>query len=544
MGKLTSTISNRSFICTILGAVLVVSAHCTEGQPIVVTGAEEKVDLAGYSLIRQEGLKNGKVMQFASTLTETIGPRLTGSPAAFHANEWTLSAMRELGLEHVHLDDWGEFGLGWTQNSAWAQLVLPSRQPLWIQAGPWSKGTSGTIQAETVLLPLQNAGEVEALGEKINGKIVLLGSPRDVHSIQSGLSKTYSNQDLASLESFDPHSNGFPSEFRDIVTTFGPIARMRFAAVQNLLKYHPLAILEPSRDGAGFAGSGIVFVDNTETLVEKPFSVETALSVPYAVILPEQYNRLARLAAAGTPPSICLNIDATVSDDHSHGFNSVGEIVGTDPKLKNQVVLLGAHLDSWYAGTGATDNAAGVAVALEAMRLLKSLPNPPRRTIRLALWTGEEQGELGSTAYVKAELSNDRSQSERFRTNRELFDAYFNLDNGSGKIRGVYTQGDERLLSIFRDWISPLSDLGVTVISNQVSGSSDGEPFADAGLASFQFLQDPLDYATRTHHSNLDTLDHLDADALEQAAIVEAIFAWNASQRDEKMPRLESQKAK
>jgi Zn-dependent M28 family amino/carboxypeptidase len=270
-----------------------------------------------------------------------------------------------------------------------------------------------------------------------------------------------------------------------------------------------------------------------------------AVSIPYGVVMTEHYGRLARLAQAGVAVTVELNLQTAFSGDHEHGFNTIADIPGTDPKLKDQIVMVGGHLDSWPAGTGATDNGAGAIIAMEAVRILSALNVKPRRTIRIGLWSGEEQGELRSRGYVHAHLDTSSNFANPTITaaplaptrDWEKFDAYYNIDEGGGKIRGIYTQGNYTIAPIFAQWIAPLKDLGVTTVTDRVDIGSDHETFDEDGLPGFEFVQDELDYETRTHHSNLDTVDHLHADDLEQAAIVEAIFLWNTSERDAMLPR-------
>ena len=291
----------------------------------------------------------------------------------------------------------------------------------------------------------------------------------------------------------------------------------------------------------------MILDDNGANLVRPAQLRKNVVSIPYAVVMIEHYNRLARLAQAHVPVTVEVNIQTAFTGDHEHGFNTIAEIPGTDPTVKDQVVMVGGHLDSWISGTGATDNGAGVAVAMEAVRILRSLEVKPKRTIRIALWSGEEQGELGSAGYVQQHLGkfapatgpSSESILGLLTTTKdwETFDAYYNLDEGGGKVRGIYTQGNYAAARIFSQWVAPLRDLGVTTITNRNDDGSDHESFDDVGLPGFAFLQDELDYETRTHHSNLDTDDHLHAADLEQAAIVEAIFLWNTSERAAMMPR-------
>lgn len=315
------------------------------------------------------------------------------------------------------------------------------------------------------------------------------------------------------------------------------------------------AVIEPSRDANSGGGScGTLFDDNGATLGRTPYVADKRVKIPVVVAAIESYGRLYRLAQANVPVSVQLDVETKFTGEHEHAFNTVAEIPGTDPNLKDQVVMLGGHLDSWIAGTGATDNGAGTVVAMEAVRILKSLDIKPRRTIRIALWTGEEQGLFGSKNYVtqhfgsaKTSTAPDQMQLPEFmrrsvgplevKPEQKLISAYFNVDNGSGKIRGIYTQGNAAVAPIFAQWIAPLKDLGVSTITMRNTGGTDHLSFDAVGIPGFQFIQDDLDYESRTHHSNQDVYERLQAADLKQIATVEAIFVYNAAQRDEMMPR-------
>lgn len=326
---------------------------------------------------------------------------------------------------------------------------------------------------------------------------------------------------------------------------------LRKKALELMAQEGVKAIVTPSRDSREGGGTGIIFDDNGANLARSAQLRENAVTIPNAVMMIEHYNRLARMVEQHVPVTIELNIETKFTGDHEHGFDTVAEIPGTDPKLKNEVVMVGGHLDSWISGTGATDNGAGSVVAMEAVRILKALDVKPRRTIRIALWSGEEQGLYGSRGYVKQhfgafpEPPGDpataflRGPSGPLKTTKEweTLDAYYNLDNGTGKIRGVYTQENWAIGPIFRQWIEPLKDLGVSTISYRNTGGTDHLSFDAVGLPGFQYIQDPMDYETRTHHSNMDTVDRDHAADLEQAAVVEAIFLYNTSERDAMMPR-------
>jgi len=521
--------------------------------------ATENIDLTMYSRIRTEGLTHGKVMQFGAALADGIGPRLTGSPNMAKANAWTRDTLTKIGLENAHLEDWGEFGMGWQQINTWARMVSPDPEPLWMQAAPWSPATKGPVSGEVVYVDLANA-DLDKLKGKLAGKIVLLGAMRATPDITEPLFHRYTDAELKEMESVEGDNDARRRAFlgnqtiEQFLAARAKAAALRTQALKMMEEEGVAAIITPSRDGGDGGGTGIIFDDNGANLSRGAQTRENAVTIPNAVMMIEHYNRLARMVSAGVPVTVEVNIDTKFTGDHEHGFDTVAEIPGSDPKLKDQVVMVGGHLDSWISGTGATDNGAGSIVAMEAVRILKALDLHPRRTIRIALWSGEEEGLFGSQGYVKQHFGTfapsatpDPAGTPAFMSrNRgplqttkewETLDAYYNLDNGTGKIRGVYTQGNWAIGPIFAQWIAPLKDLGVTTISYRDTGGTDHLSFDAVGLPGFQFIQDPLDYETRTHHSDMDTYDRLHQGDLEQAAIVEAIFLWNTSQRDAMMPR-------
>jgi hypothetical protein len=333
--------------------------------------------------------------------------------------------------------------------------------------------------------------------------------------------------------------------------------RMRLIdkVAQFFLDEKVAGVIEPSRDARNGGGSGgTLFDDNGATLGRTPYVAEKRVKVPVVVAAIESYGRLYRLTQAHAPVSVELDVETKVSGDHEHAFNTIAEIPGTDPRLKEQVVMVGGHLDSWTAGTGATDNGAGTVAAMEAVRILEALGVKPRRTIRIALWTGEEQGIFGSKGYVtqhfgSAPLSTAPDQLElpefmrsaggplEVKPEHKLISAYFNVDNGTGRIHGVYLQGNGAIAPIFQQWIAPLKDLGVTTLTMRNTGGTDHLSFDAVGIPGFQFIQDMLDYETRTHHSNEDVMERLQPADLKQIATVEAIFLYNSAQRDQMLPR-------
>jgi carboxypeptidase Q len=511
--------------------------------------AMESIDLNMYGRIRAEGMAHGRAMDFASALADGLGPRLTGSPNMKRANEWTRDTLTKMGLENAHLEDWGEFGMGWYQVNTWGRIITPEPEPIWMQAAVWSPSTKGAVSGEIVYVPLRDATEVDALKGTLKGKILMLGAVRPLPELDQPLSFRYTNDELKELEGPNaPHRpTGPPPPNAASRIERRRVVELRMRAAKMAEEEGAAAILLPSHEEGRNVDTGLLLDDNGVELARNAQHRENAVSIPYAVVMTEHYGRLARLAQAHVPVTVEVNIQTAFTGDHEHGFNTIAEIPGTDPRLKEQVVLVGGHLDSWPAGTGATDNGSGAVIAMEAVRILKALGLEPKRTIRIGLWSGEEQGEFGSKGYVHQHLETSAHSDGTAAAGAavplaptkdwELLDAFYNIDEGGGRVRGIYTQGNYEVASIFSQWIAPLKDLGVTTVSNRVYVGSDHESFDNVGLPGFQFVQDELDYETRTHHSNLDTVDHLNAADLEQAAIVEAIFLWNTSQREAMMPR-------
>jgi carboxypeptidase Q len=522
----------------------------TEVQP-----ATESLDMGMYERIRDEGLNHSHVMEFASALMDGIGPRLTGSPNAKRANEWTRDTLTKIGLENAHLEDWGEFGLGWQQMNTWARMVTPDTAVLILQSTPWSPATAGPVTGDVVFVNIQTDRDFDQYKGKLAGKVVLYGAMRDVPPVDKALFERYTDQQLQELAEFQVNGGGLPPDLQARMRTFAERMRMIDKVAQFFADEKVAAVIEPSRNGKDGGGSGGTFFDdNGATLGRTPYLADKRVKVPVAVAAIESYGRLYRLVEAHVPVSVEINIDTKFTGEHEHAYDTVAEIPGTDPKLKDQVVMLGGHLDSWIAGTGATDNGAGTVVAMEAVRILEALGVKPRRTIRIALWTGEEEGLFGSRGYCRqhfgsAALSTSPDQAAlpefmrratgplEVKPEQKLVSAYFNVDNGSGKIRGIYTQGNAAVAPIFAQWIAPLKDLGVTTLTMRNTGGTDHLSFDAVGIPGFQFIQDDLDYESRTHHSNQDVVERLQPADLKQIATVEAIFVYNAAQRDQMIPR-------
>src|ERR1700758_2174341 len=524
----------------------------TEVQPL-----PESLDMTMYQRIRDEGLNHSHVMEFASARMDGIGPRLTGSPNVKKANEWTRDTLTKIGLENAHLEDWGEFGLGWQQMNTWARMVTPDTAVLIVQATPWSPSTSGPVSGEVAYVNIQSEKDFDQYKGKLAGKIVLFGAMRPVPPVEKPLFTRNTEKDLEETSEFPvtASAGAIPPELMARIRERMERQRLIDKVAEFFAQEKVAAVIEPSRDGVNGGGSGgTLFDDNGATLGRPPYQPDKRVKVPVVVAAIESYGRLYRLTQAHVPVSVEMDVETRFTGEHEHAFNTVAEIPGTDPRLKDQVVMLGGHLDSWIAGTGATDNGAGTIVAMEAVRILKALGVKPRRTIRIALWTGEEQGLFGSRGYCvqhygSAKLSDAPDQIAlpeymrraagplEVKPEQKLVSGYFNVDNGTGKIRGVYLQDNAAVEPIFAQWIAPLKDLGVTTLTMRNTGGTDHLSFDAVGTPGFQFIQDDLDYESRTHHSNEDVLERLQPSDLKQIATVEAIFVYNAAMRDQMLPR-------
>jgi hypothetical protein len=510
----------------------------------------ENLDLSMYDLISQEGITHSHVMEYASALADGIGPRLTGSPNLKKANDWTRDQLTAMGCVNAHLEDWGEFGMGWQQLNTWIRMTSPDTAVLIAQAAPWSPSSNGPITGQATVAEIKEEKDIDQYRGKLGGKIVFLGEPWEVKLVDKPLSRTLDEAELKKLQEYPlkPPSDEYRKEYVKRLELRKKIAKL-------MAEEKPLAVVVPSGEMRDNGATGGTFIDDSRAdLGMETYKRENMMPVPVAAMAIENYGRVYRLVKAHVPVTIEMNIDTKFFGDHEHGFDTIAEIPGIDPKLKDELVMVGGHLDSWASGTGATDNGAGTVVAMEVMRILNALGVKPRRTIRVALWTGEEQGEFGSYGYVKQHFGNvplstapdqmklpewlrKPSGPVELKPDQQKISGYFNVDNGSGRIRGVYLEKNAAVAPIFEQWIAPMKDLGVTTLTMRHTGGTDHEAFDSVGIPGFQFIQDPLDYGTRTHHTNMDVYEALQAEDLAQAATVEAIFVYNAAMRDQMLPR-------
>ncbi len=500
--------------------------------------AEEPVDYGIINRIRDEGFHHSQVMETARALTEEIGPRLTGSPQMKRANDWTRDRLAEWGLVNAHLESY-DHGRGWSFTRASVSMVAPLASPLLALPKAWTPGTNGPIRGEAMRVQIDSQEDFAKYKGKLAGKILFVDKPREVVE-PKGLSFVRQNEeDLRELSQYTFAGDGRSEEFR---ARFLKRYRLRKQLAEFLVAEKAAAVVEiSSRD------DGLINVTGTSA-----WNPSEEPGVPGLVMASEHYNRVSRMLDAGTPVELEIDVDARFYDDDHKAYNTVAEIPGSD--LSSELVMLGAHLDSWHAASGATDNGAGSSVALEVVRILKAIGARPRRTIRIALWSGEEQGLRGSRAYVAQHFASRPEPTDPEQKDLPSFlrketgpltltpehaklSAYFNLDNGSGRIRGIYCQENAAVAPIFESWLSPFRDLGADTVSPRNTGGTDHLSFDAVGLPGFQFIQDGLDYGTKTHHTNIDVYDHLRKDDLMQASVIMASFVYHAAMRDEKLPR-------
>ncbi len=489
--------------------------------------SQENVDQAMMTKIREEGLKNSKVMEIAFNLTDKSGDRLTNSEGYMRAANYAKETLAGWGIQNANIDPWGEFGKGWDLEKMYLAMTAPYYKPLLAWPKTWTAGTKGLKKGGLLVVALKDSASLEALRGQLKGKLIIIDQlDAYKHSFKPDAVR-YTDDELAKMAAAPAPP---PAGARPNAGNFSRGALVGIAKVTSLLK--AMAMKEGAvgmittstrnHDGTIFAqgGGGYKGTDPANFL-------DIAMGI-------EDYNTLLRLAKSGTDVQMETEVKSKFQDKDLQGYNVIAEIPGTDPLLKDEVVMIGAHLDSWQSGTGATDNASGSSVMMEAMRILKTIGAQPKRTIRIGLWSGEEEGLLGSRGYVKKTFMDEAGKPNAA---HEKFSSYYNIDNGTGKIRGIYLQGNAACADIFAKWFEPFHDLGAQTITISNTGGTDHQSFDGVGLPGFQFIQDPIEYNTKTHHSNMDVYDHLIEDDLKQMATIIAAFSYNAAQRDAKLPR-------
>ena len=493
--------------------------------------AQEEDVKQAVDIIKYHGLEESKVMEIASWMTDVYGPRLTGSPMLDKATTWAQNELKSWGMQNVHLEAWGPFGRGWELQHFEMHAEDPSYWPVMAYPKAWSPNVSGS--GEVVYLDIEEEEDIEKYRGRLKGKFVLMDTIRDVDEPFDPLARRHDAESLLKLA-----NSGVPTPRPRRGNRAGGFS-LNKAIWQMLEEERPIAVLDRSYKG----DLGTVFVSGART-GEGRARDDGKKVVPQMTLSVEHYNRIFRTMLKGVPVKLDVNMKAKYTNPDGMEHNIIAEIPGTD--LKDEVVIFGAHFDSWHTGTGATDNGAGSAVMMEVARILletiKESGAQPRRTLRLALWTGEEQGLFGSRGYVGehyAEFDDSGWTPQALRPDQKSVSAYYNLDNGTGKIRGVYLQGNTEVGPIFREWLKPFAELEASTLTLQNTGGTDHLPFDGVGIPGFQFIQEPMAYFARTHHSNMDNYDHLVGDDLKQAATIIAHFVWQTSQRDEMLPRKE-----
>jgi len=510
---------------------------------MTIFSASAETNLDMVNKIRAEGFYNSHVMSTLQHLTDDIGPRLSGSPQLKQANNWITAQLSEWGLVNAHLEGF-EFGRGWSNQSASIEMLAPRKVSLHGIPVAWTPGTNGHIEGGVIFFDAATVAELAPYSGKLAGKILMMGEASKIGEPSNTVFVRDDDKKLAKIKLFDVSKKSSHDSSVTADRRLRYMQRYHFNTELRkfLAKEKVAAVVFRSWRQGGLIG-----------IYGKNHRVGKTFPVPAIVIEAEQYNLLARLKENKKDVKLGLNISAQFYDDDTKSYNTIAEIAG---KNRNpEIVMVGGHLDSWHASDGAVDNGAGVAVAMEAMRILKALHVKPKRTIRIALWSGEEQGLFGSRAYVTRHFASrplpkdeaERELSVRLWKSRgwpikpkkdyEKFSVYFNMDNGSGKFRGIYTEGNVAVKPIFSSWFAPYSDLSAGDISNRWTGGTDHESFDDIGLPGFQFIQDPLDYGARLHHTNIDSFDHVVENDLKQASVILAGFLYNAAMAENRMPR-------
>ena len=502
-----------------------------------VASAEEPVDLDAVTKIRDQGFRHSEVMDLAWHLSEGVGPRLTGSPQELEAHRWAEATFEEWGLE-AWLEAY-DFGRSWMMERAQVRMLEPYVQPLEALPEAWSPGTDGPVRGRVVRATLESVEDLEEWKGKLSGAIVLLEEAAEPTQIDAELFRRWDEVRLEELEQYDIPSDR-PSKWRKRM-----LKRFNFwkSLAAFLEEEGVVATIEPSsRD------NGLVRVTGNRSNREG----DRPLGVPALAMTTEQYNRLVRMLDREIEPELEIDVAVRWFEEDGQAYNTLADMPGSD--LADQIVMVGGHLDSWHTGTGATDNGGNCAVVMEALRILKDAGLKPRRTIRAAFWSGEEQGYMGSRDYVKLHLATRPEPTDpeqlalptfaRERTwpiqplpGHAKVSAYFNIDNGGGQIRGIYAQENAAIVPIFEAWLEPFADLGADNVTMETTSGTDHQPFDWVGIPGFQFVQDGMDYMGRTHHSNVDTYDHLNPDDLKKSAVILASFIWHAANRDEMLPR-------
>ena len=492
--------------------------------PVSLFSQSENIDQAVMTKIRNEGLQNSKVMDIAFHLTELSGPRVTNSPGFMRAADYAKNQFTQWGLINSKLDPWGVFGKGWELKKSYVAITSPWYRPLIAYPKTWSAGTNGIQSGEVLLISAKDSAELDAYRGKLKGKVLIIDNLINFQQSTQPVGSRYTDEELQKMsEVTEAEDTAAMRRRRERYKQQNIVPREVLTRLKKMAeKEGAIAILSSGTEDHG--GTILVLQAGSHNLSDPANFLDIAIGL-------EDYNMVIRLLRNNTPVKIDVDVKTKFQIADTKGYNVIAEIPGTDKNLKDQIVMLGAHLDSWPAAVGATDDAAGSCVMMEAVRILKAIGIQPKRTIRIALWSGEEEGLLGSRAYVKKTFGDPATM--KLLPAHDKFYVYFNLDNGTGKIRGIHLQGNEAARNIFEQWFAPFNDLGVKTITIRNTGSTDHISFDALGLPAFQFIQDPL----VTQHSNMDSYDHLMPDDLKQAATIVAGLVYDAAMRVQNFPR-------
>jgi carboxypeptidase Q len=488
-----------------------------------------EADLQVIGLIKQEGFSNSKVMDLLFELTDVNGPRLTGSAGMRSAQAWSKKKMEEWGLSNVAIEPWGTFGKGWEIQKCYIAMTAPYYQQLIAVPKAWTPSTNGLLNAKAAVIKIESEADLNQYKGTLGNKVVILltSTPSGNKIGLNADAKRITDEELTNMES-DPHLNDDPAAVmkkKDEGNSRASTRELRKKINKFLVDENAVAVLSGRRGTMGtlFTSNGASYKNDGEQVL------------PELEMGAEHIDRMIRLLDAGKDVSVELEVKNIFNLTDSTEYNVVAEIPGTDKNLKAELVMLGGHMDSWHGATGCTDNGAGTVVMMEVMRILKTLDIKPRRTIRIVLWSGEEQGLLGSKGYAKNHFGDP--ETKVFKPEQALVSAYYNLDNGSGKIRGIHLQGNEGVRPYFEKWFEPFSDLGAKTVTIRNTGGTDHLSFDAVGIPGFQFIQDPLEYGSRTHHTNMDTYERAVPADLMQASVVIASMVYHTAMLDEKLPR-------
>lgn len=518
------------FVCSFAGAM-----------PAQAPGADGAVDRDAVAFFLEEGLQRSQVMDHLSWLCDVYGPRVTGSPNLRKAQDWAAKRFTEMGLT-PRMEQWGPFGRGWSCERGGMSVIGDNPWPVIAYAKAWSPGFDEPREADVVHVGAMTADELR--GADLNGKVVLIEEVRDVREPFDGVSERYDDASLERMANPEQDVEATPEDRARRarrMESFRAGFQKRMQVLAIVQEKQPLLIVDRGSKGeygSVFTTGASAYNDPDVARSDRKQARDPgARVIPQMTIAVEHYNRMCRLLEKGMPVRVAVDLRTTFFDGDGMERNVIADLRGSD--LAAQFAMVGAHLDSWQSGTGATDNGCGSAVVMEAARLIAAYCEKagvrPRRTIRACLWSGEEQGLLGSRAYANEHLGS----AEQPGPDHALVSGYFNLDNGTGRIRGVYLQGNAGVADVFRPWLVPFHEHAASTLTLDDTGGTDHLAFHGAGVPGFQFIQDAVSYSTRTHHSNMDNWDHAVADDLKQASVIMATFAWQTAQRTEMLPRIE-----